>query len=264
MGLFDFLKKKEQPNEITQPEKPIAEENKKQPYFGDLSKTGILHQLVQTPPTERDERWQQNFLANISEASFCCGDPQVVTGPDGFPYFQLFLPEPNKSFQCYVIDKMKDDFLLASGFGVVINPTSNSADWVLSYGDILNLHLNQAFYTTTDTPFSKQITDETITENEQVMIGQPSEQLLPQQTRKLIADFLKANGFAHPKVLLMMRHGKDGKDVTQDLVFNLTPENFSDENTYRMMMQTIGWYLPRHYSFVGMREESLENDFMPL
>jgi hypothetical protein len=262
MGLFDFLKKKEQPKEFPKTEKSIEKDSES--YLGDLTKTEILYKLVQTPQKERDEAWQQAFLENIGQASFRCGDPQVITGPDGFPYFQLFLPEPNKSFQCYVIERMKDDFLLASGYGIVINPTSNSADWVLSYGDILNLHLNETFYTTTETPFSRETSDETIVENEKVMIGQPSETILPNETRHLIAEFLKANEIKTPKVLLMMRHRQDGNGVSQDIVFNLTPKNFKDENTYRSVMQTISWYLPRHYSYVGMDEQSLGNGFMPL
>ncbi len=261
MGLFDFLKKKEQPSS-KQAEQPVQKST--EPYLGDLIKTDILFNLVQTPQAEREERWRQTFLDNIGQASFRCGNPQVITGPDGFPYFQLFLPEPHKEFQCFVIDKMKDDFLLSSGFGVVINPTPTSADWVLSYGDILNLHLNKSFYTTTETPFSKKTSNEVIAENEKVMIGQPSETILPKQTRKLILDFLKMNGVISPKILLMMRHRQDGNGVSQDIVFNLTPKNFKDENTYRTVMQTIGWYLPRHYSFVGMDEQSLGNGFTPL
>lgn len=262
MGLFDFLKKKEQPQAFSQTEKPLQKET--EPYFGDLNKTDILYKLVQTPQNERDEMWQQAFLENIGQASFRCGDPQIITGPDGFPYFQLFLPEPNKSFQCYVIERMKDDFLLPSGYGVVINPTPNSADWVLSNGDILNLHLNKTFYTSTETPFSRETSDETIVKNEKVMIAQPSETILPNQTRHLIAEFLKLNGVKTPKILLMMRHRQDGNGVSQDIVFNLTPKNFKDESTYREVMQTISWYLPRHYSFVGMDEQSLGKGFMPL
>lgn len=262
MGLFDFLKKKEQPQTVSQTEKSTQKET--EPYLGDLDKTDILFKLVQTPQNERDEKWQQIFLDNIAQASFRCGDPQVITGPDGFPYFQLFLPEPNKQFQCFVIDRMKDDFLLTSGFGVVINPTQNSADWVLSYGDILNLDLNKIFYTTTETPFSKETTNTIIIADEKVMVGQPSETILPKQTRQFIAEFLKMNGVKSPKVLLMMKHNSNGNGVSQDIVFNLTPNNFKDENTYRSVMQTISWYLPRHYSFAGMDEKSLGNGFMPL
>jgi hypothetical protein len=174
------------------------------------------------------------------------------------------LPEPHKEFQCFTIDRMKDDFLLTQGFGVVINPTINSADWVLTYGDILNFHLNKKFYSTDETPFSKKTSDEIISKDEKVMIGQPSETILPKRTRNIISEFLKMNGVKTPKVLLMMRHRKDGNGVSQDVVFNLTVKDFKDENTYRKVMQTISWYLPRHYSFVGMDEKNLGNGFMPL
>ncbi len=267
MGLFDFLKKKEQTQTAEkQPDRQINQPvtNNTEPYQGDLEKTNIIYQLVQTLSSDRNENWQNTFLQNIGQASFRCGDPQFITGPDGFQYFQLLLPEPNKSFQCFVIERMKDDFLLSNGFGVVINPTSNSADWVLSYGDILNFHLNRTFYTTEETLFSRERNDETIPGNEKVMIGQPSETILPEPTRKLIREFLKINGVEHPKVSLMMRHNKNNNGVTQDIVFNVTPQNFTSETNYRNVMKTIGWYLPRHYSFIGMDENSLDNGFMSL
>lgn len=249
MGLFDFLKKKEK-SSATAPAKEAAQKEN-EPYRGDLEKTDILFHLVQVPQDQRDENWQQIFLENIGEASFRCGTPQVITGPDGFPYFQLFLPEPNKCFQCYVIDRMKDDFLLAQGFGVVINPTPNSADWVLSYGDILNFYLNKEFYTTTWTPFSKEANSETIAKDEELMFEQAAETILPQQARHVIAEFLKMNGVKSPKVSLMIRRRKDGKGISQELVFNLTPDDFKTENVYRYLMHTLGWYLPRHYSYAG-------------
>ena len=45
---------------------------------------------------------------------------------------------------------MKDDFLLDKSLGVAINPGENSVDWVFSYGDIVNLYLNNEFFTKTD------------------------------------------------------------------------------------------------------------------
>ncbi len=259
MGLFDFLKKKDNANEPTQQQNPQNEK-----YFGDLNKTGEIVNLVKIPHKDRDQNWTHKFLSNLAEASFRCGDPQVVTGPDGLPYFQLFLPEPHRAFQCFVIDRMKDDFLLEEGFGIVINPTEQQPDWVLSYGDILNLHLNKTFYTSDEHSFSKATEEETIEENEEVIIGQPSETLLPQVTRKLLSAFLKMNGIESPKVLLMMRKMANGQGVLQDLVFNVTPYNFKNEEAYRTVMQTLSWYLPRHYSFMGMDEKTMENGFMPL
>lgn len=253
MGLFDFLKPKKQPE--AKPETP---------YLGDLEKTDRLFHLLQIPPEQRDEKWQTEFLEHIPLASFRCGDPQVQTGPDGFPYFELYLPEPNKEFQCYVIDRMKDDFLLDSGFGVVINPGSQSADWVLTYGDILNYHIRKEFYTTDDSFFLQKPGKEILAEQEEVLIAQPSEKLLPAKARKIISGFLELNGVKSPKVLLMSRKLPDGKGVSSDIVFNVTPEDFNNESLYRSVMQSIGWYLPRHYTYIGVDEKMFSKGFLPL
>ncbi|WP_051224154.1 hypothetical protein [Flavobacterium tegetincola] len=261
MGLFDFLNKKEKPKQITETVQPATEST--DAYLGDLEKTSIIQNLVQIPKNDRDEKWEKSFLENIGEASFRCGEPQVITGPDGYPYFQLFLPEPNTSFQCYVIRNMKDDFLLNLGYGVVINPSESGVDWVLSYGTIVNFSLNNEFYTPTETSFSKKQGYEKISSNEKVMVGQPSEKLLPKPTRHIISEFLKANGIANPKILLMMRTMEEG-NVSQDLVFNFTVKNFNDENTFENLARSLTWYLPVHYSIVFMNEESFSADFMPL
>ena len=259
MGLFDFLKPATAPP-TTAPEAPEA----RAPYLGDLTKTAEIFDLVATPHADRDENWQAAFLANLSGASFRCGDPQVIQGPDGFPYVQLLLPESGVGFQCYVIEKMKDDFLLERGFGVVINPTGPAPDWVLSYGDILNFELNKEFYTSGETPFSKESSDEVVEGNEEVLVGQPTEELLPQVARNVLREFLIGNGVPAPKVLLLMRHPRNGTDASQDLAFNLTPANFENEETYRHVMQQLAWFLPRHYSFIGIEEKALENGFLPL
>jgi len=255
MGLFDLFRKKEQTAETAQPE---PDTNK---YFGDLEKTSVIYSLIMVPPEERDEQWQQSFLENIVQASFRCGNPQVITGPDGFPYVQLLMPLPNESFQCYVIENMKDDFLLESGYGVVINPESGQPDWVLTYGDIMNLDLSGSFYTTGETPFSTLKEDEIIEGEEDVLVGQPSELILSNRNRAVLREFLQSVGVKTPKVVLISRSSKNG---SQELVFNLTPEDFESEEAFRQVMQSVGWFLPRHYSFVGMKEDSFKASFMPL
>jgi len=213
------------------------------------------------PREERDEDWLHRFLTDLPAASFRCGDPQIIAGPDGFPYFQLFLPEPGTEFQSFVIERMKDDFLIERGYGVIINSGAEQPEWVLSYGDILNLHLNNSFLVT-ESAFNIDSSDEVVKEQEEVMIGQPSAYILPAETRKLLKDFFELNGIPDPMVLLMMR--KQGDKVTQDLAFNITPALFESEVHYRNMMQTVTWYLPRHYSIIGLNDEVMEKGFMPL
>ncbi len=270
MGLFDLFKKKSTSENVlvtTQPEQNLqpAEMQAKiaEPYLGDLEKTRSIYELIKTPYGDRDTAWQEGFLQNVSQASFKCGDPQVTSGPDGFPYFQLFLPEPNQQFQCYVIDRMKDDFLLNLGYGVVINPIGEQPEWVFTYGDIVNLHINHVFYTHEQTAFSKNGPDEVIQEKEEVLIGQPSEYILPAATRQILSGFLQAQGINKPKVVLMQRKDKTTNAISQDLVFNITPDNFTNEEDYRAVMQHLAWFLPRHYAYAGMRESALP-EFEPL
>lgn len=246
------------------PEGP-AEENAVDPkYLGNLEHTQILFELIQTPRESRDEAWSAAFLDVLPTASFTCGEPQIVTGPDGYPYFQLFLPEPNKPFQCYVLEHMIPEFIMENGFGVVINPTDTHADWVLSYGDLVNYHVNKTFYTTEPTAFSKEVADEVITENEEVLVGQPTFEILPQTTRNVLNAYFKMNGVEQPKVFLMMRRTKDGNNASQDLVFNAVPQAFSDEHHYRQFMQSLGWFLPRHYAYVAMDENQMSDAFQEL
>jgi hypothetical protein len=241
MGLFDFL--------LAKRKQASAHTTNAVPYLGDLNKTNRIYTLVQVPRAKRDADWENAFLENVSAASFRSGNPQVQLGPDGLPYFQLFLPEPNKSFQCYVIDQMKDDFLLAAGYGVAINPTKTGADWVFSYGDILNLYLNKEFYTDTETSFMKSENGVKIDENEEIMVAQPGENLLPKQSQQIILNYLTENGIKKPKISLLMRHQNNGKGMVQDLVFNIDEQSFDNEQHQRVI-QKLAWYVPKHYTFI--------------
>jgi hypothetical protein len=237
------------------------EKSTNHPYLGDLAKTDTLHKLVQTPPEQRNDLWADLFLDNLAGASFQCGDPQVITGPDGYPYFQLFLPKPGVEFQCFAIENMTSAFLLENGIGVVVNPSATGADWVLTYGNIVNYHLHKSFYTT-EHSFATERHNEVLTEDEQVMVGQPSEELLPGHTRAILREYLKANGVATPKILLMMRT-INGEPI-QDIVFNITQSDFENEEHYKGMMTSLRWFLPQHYSYVGMDERTFGEAFADL
>jgi hypothetical protein len=228
-------------------------------YLGDLTKTQILGDLFEIPKDQRDGDWQNKFCANVADASFACGNPQVIQGPDGFHYFQLNTPEPYKEFQCFVIQHMKDDFLLKAGYGIVINANKGQPDWVFSHGDIVNYHLRKEFYTASDHwSLPKQ---EIIEEDEEVLVGQPSESLLPGDTRTVIRNFLQGLGINDGKLLLLNRP-KSG--APEELVFNLTPDKFGKQEKFESVMRSISWFLPRHYRYVSMPEASMKDSFEPV
>jgi hypothetical protein len=269
MGLFNIFKKAEDAadekvaNEL---EKDSVSEFVKDIVTAEqrlsLDKTKIIADLIAVPKSERTEAWLDTFFRELPMASFRGGTPQVIAGPDGFPYFQLFVPEPGEEFQSFAIDKMIPEFLLERGYGVIINPGEAEPDWVLSYGDLLNYSLNGSFYTY-DSNFSTNTDpEEVVGEGEEIMVGQPAETILPVLTRKLLKDFFELNGIKDPKVLLLVR--KKGEEMYQDLAFNITPEFFETETHYRNMMQTITWYLPRHYSLIGLHDADVGSGFQPL
>jgi hypothetical protein len=229
------------------------------PYYGDLEKTQMLSKLFDVPRDARDSHWQSNVIEHLSEASFRCGDPQVMTGPGGFPYFQLFIPEANQPFECYVLSHMVDDFLFERGWGVVINLKDNQPDWLLTYGDVVNYKLRKEFYSP---PPEAMPPSGIIEKEEEVLTGQPSETLFPQPLRNALRQYLVFHGHKDVKILLMSRHRPEG--IVQQIVFNLTVDQFVDEPSYQALMQSLAWFMPGHYSYGAMDEKDFAGQFSSL
>ncbi len=221
-------------------------------YFGDLKKTENLLRIFEIPKEKRDDAWIQEFLANVTDASFRTTETPVILGPDGFPYFQLFSPVPGQTFQCFVVKEMVKDFILEEGFGISINPAGGNPDWVFTAGDLVNFNLRGQFYSRQNPKKNGQgFSSEIIEKDQKVLISQPSENYLPKFTREHIKLALSNLGMNQVKVFLMDRMDQD---AGQELVFNLTPEQFSDVE-YKRAMTIISWFLPRHYSISGINEE---------
>ena len=252
MGLFDFLTKKPAPAppiKILPPDRPEA----------DISKTYIVVQLFNTPREERDDKWRQQFYENVATASFAWDTPQVLTGPDGFPYFILLTPEENKPFESFCIKNMTEDFLLDRGWGIVFNPAEGGAtDWVFTHGDLVNLHLNNHFFSPLDNAASEDIkflkNVSVTTKKEQVMVAQPSDHYLPRPTRHALKTFLQSKGIKKPK--LMMLSCMNGKKITRKLAFNIDPKNYPVVSKLDHLMQQVGWFLPNDYIIIPLPANS--------
>ena len=258
MGIFNLFKKKGKQGGYSA--SPANEP--KQGYYGDLEKTAILTNLFEVVKEKRDENWNNEFLTHVAQASFVCGDPQIIQGPDGFPYFQLETPMPNKPFQCYVISHMISDFILERGIGIVINANKGEPDWVFSYGSLVNFASREEFYTAGTTLQLPKI--ETLGENENILIGQPSEAFLPAAARNIIRQFLEQQGIGEVKIALMSRKYNDEDEMLQELITNLTPQKIG-KNLYEALQTHLNWFLPTHYSMVAMDEDgSLKDHFEAL
>lgn len=228
-------------------------------FLGDLEKTIIINQLMQISFEQRDEKWRDDFLGAIAGANLKLGDPEIITSNDGFPYIQLETISTGESFQAYVIAKQLD-IIMDQGFGIVINAHQGQPEWVFSYGDLVNLKLSGSFYT--DVSLFSNVEERTkISKDEDILVGQPSEEIFPIYLRKHIREFLAFSGVQNPKIMLIARDYKDEQKATQDLVFNITPIQFAHEKDFKIIMNTLQWFLPKHYSFFGADEMSIENGF---
>lgn len=252
MGLFDFLKP------ASKPAAPIKIVPADRPEC-DISKTGIVATLFKIPKEQRDDEWYKAFYDNVTTASFASATPQVLRGPDGFPYFVLNTPKVNQSFESFCVKNMKDDFLLNRGWGVVFNPAADkSADWVFTHGDIVSLHLNNEFATATDptdiehVEFTKTVG--ILKKEEKVMVAQPSADYLPSATRHALKLFLQSKGIKKPKVMMLSSYRED--KVIRKLAFNIHPENYPVANQLDYLMQQVGWFLPRQYIIIPLSKKS--------
>ncbi|MHC8950488.1 hypothetical protein [Sphingobacterium hungaricum] len=230
--------------------------------FGDLEKTIRLNTLMETDFSARDENWISEFLDNLGESNLQLADSEVTILADGFPYMHLKTVSPNENFKAFVI-KNELPLLLEKTFGVIINSHHERPDWVLSSGDILNYYLNQEFYTD-NSVFSKSDSNIAIGKDEDILVGAPSEAILPLFTRESLREYFVYAGVKNPKVMLIARNYTDEATVSQDLVFNISPAQFASQKDYEDVMKAIAWMLPKHYSFFGVNELEIENGFISL
>ncbi|MDR3206670.1 MAG: hypothetical protein LBT41_06245 [Candidatus Methanoplasma sp.] len=216
--------------------------------LGDLEKTAVLQELFKTPHDLRDGGWTDEFLSNVVDASFRDNpERQVITGPDGMPYFVLLTPEPGVPFSCFVIRHMMPQFLLEEGWGVVINPATPNPDWVFKYGDLLNLELHGQFYKTDELWAPKVESVEKLKASENVLMGMPDGSILPEFAFALLKRILSDFGLP-PRIALMVRAGK------MSLAFPYTPDMFEDPSHFQRLMQIIDWIMPSQYCVLYMSD----------
>jgi len=249
MGFLSFLKSRQNDKHIS-PQPPILEIP-----AANANTAQLVTGLLQVDKGKRDEPWRLAFHQHVQTASFECGEPHIMTGPGGFSFFVLKTPEQGRSFEAICIHDLKG-FLLEKGLGVAINPTDTGAEWLFSYGDIVNLHINNGFIMDTATAdiqhieMTKRV--EVIKKGEDIMLAQPSGKYLPAPARTAIKKCLHEKGIKAPKILLLCRK-KDGRMI-EELAFNIYPADFPSVQQRDEAMQAIAWFLPSHYSVVSFHE----------
>ncbi|MCO6462202.1 MAG: hypothetical protein J5I59_12430 [Saprospiraceae bacterium] len=208
--------------------------------------TSKARQMFTQPKTGRTIEWQEELFGILPLACFKSKDSGIIHGPDGFPYFELYLPEDGYAGDVYCIEGILD-YVLHNGYGISIHQTEGSAEWVLTYGDILNYKLNGRFYSLPETdPAPDYIVSN---EHQQMMIAQPSETFLPTYMRPILKSFLQYIGIAEPKMLGILL--STDKSQQPQLAFNIFPEDYNSKEELDYKMYQLSWFFPKHYVIVG-------------
>jgi hypothetical protein len=209
----------------------------------DLAKTQRIDALCRVAREQRDQRWVDEFFANVVEASMAARDPQVHSGPDGFPYFGLYLPPSGQPFETFCVSHILEN-CTDGGVGIDINPAQPQPDWVFSYGVLWSL---RAYGTFTgdglDTPRAGGPGRETevVAKARQVLTGSPSEVLLPGFARTVLRRVLGRHGVREPRVALVV---DQAARPTRNLVFNLEPGQVGGREAFEGVMTRLTWFLP--------------------
>jgi hypothetical protein len=236
----------------------------------DLAKTEALSRLFVVPRAQRDDAWRAAFYDAVVDASLATTAEQTLQGPDGFPYFALKLPTAGQPFTPFCVSQILEH-CTDRGYGVVVEPQAQGAQWVFTYGDLFSLRAYGSFEgdpadregarAAEDEPHG--VTTEAIPRETPVMVGAPSEAMLPKWARSVLAGFVTRNTpVKEPRVLVMV---DASRPPGRHLVFNVHPEEAPKPETFRAILRAFGWFMPPGRSVVGLsRESELTREFVPL
>jgi hypothetical protein len=204
-----------------------------------------LDLLLQQPESKRDDQWERDFLGLITKAKVEVTQDQAKAGPDGWPYLIVKSgPQGDQPFLQVL------EWAATRGIGLALNTHKMLPDYVFTYGMLWNYAMNRQFVSAGPTP---KAGDVTIAESEDMIIGAPSEEYLPMFVRKVLREFLNAQGMKSPRVTVLST--KDYKVV--DLLFSSESLNDLKPKDFRTMSEAIAWFLPLHYNLIIGSERNL-------
>ena len=227
----------------------------------ELAATERVCRLLDVPRTERAGDWRERLDADLPDALFAPGPS--FRSPDLFPYvtFERLPPDP-RGTEVFSIRRHAEAVLDAFN-GVVIASRETGVsppDLVLSFGALAAWRMFGAFASPLGWAGSRAAEgaeSEILDQGEMVEAGAPNIEFLPVFVRTALGEYLRAQGVARPRALLLLRPNGD-----RALAFNLIPgeaPNFiSTPEARGMTLQRALWYLPPGYRVFGGSETTAE------
>lgn len=203
-----------------------------------------LIELSATPDNKRDDQWENQFLKALTEGKVNLLSENPIEGPDGWPYLLAEVgAEATESVQNIL------NWAATRGVGLVINPTKEYPDYVLSYGMIWSFRQTGWFFRKDlEVPQGKTEFDA----SKIVHAGTPTEEYLPGFARKILREFLVDQGVIAPKILMVSQDRSH-----YDLAFSLESLRNPPAEEWEGVAEAIGWFLPPHYSILLVSEKGL-------
>lgn len=220
----------------------------------DLQQTQRLAALIAVPQEQRDEEWCASFLAAVPTASLASFDPQIVAGPDSFPYFQLAMPDAGAFTPFSVVDVL--EHVLQAGAGVVIHTSTRRDEnpaWVFTLGDMVSYSLFKDFQGDPEV-YSKEDPPPAADVDRSLLVAVPSETYLPANARAAMGRFMRGP-FQVPEPKIGLVSGASLRP-RESLMVNLRASDYGgDGNKLDAAMRYLTWFIPKTYSVMPLPEE---------
>ncbi len=220
-------------------------------------------EFLNQPSSQRNERWEKDFLDQLPYCFFSLISDAPQVGPDQFPYMYVEINEDSTTPIFQILN-----WIYKAGVGLAVNPKKQFPDFVLTYGMIWNFIKNGQFISQLAPPAHihgpdcnhdsahTDKNDVSIQPGSTFYVGEPSEAFLPVEIRNIVKEFLKQQGVMAPKVIML---SQDQKNF--DLCFSAESFGSPDPKEYEGILQALSWFLPAHYSLAMVSEKDLPSFF---
>ncbi len=214
-----------------------------------VSATQELRALLEIENANRRASWYNCLTNCLPYAIFTSGEPEIIFNPAGLTYYNLELTtifEDRSIITSYTIPELIDTFLINEGVGIAIEARNPKQAIDLSYGDILGFHLYRTFAEPEDHIFNTNKPHVSIIrEGIDILISDVPKQILPTNSIELLEAIMQHYGLNDPKVKLIYLPETE----QHELVFSIDKNQLASSKI-QALLQKLGWFLPRYYSYL--------------
>ncbi|WP_454781883.1 hypothetical protein [Legionella sp. WA2022007384] len=215
-----------------------------------VSATQELRALFEIDNSNRKAAWYNRLIMCLPHALFTSGEPEIIFNPEGLTYYNLELtatiPDDNSTITSYNIPELIDSFLINEGVGIAIEARNPKQAIDLSYGDVLGFYLYRTFAEPEDHSFkTDKPRAQLIREGSDILINDVPAQILPNTSIKLLEAIMQHFGINDAKIKLVYLPETE----QHELVFSINKNQLAPSKI-QALLQKLGWFLPRYYSYL--------------